>query len=426
MLSLYIHIPFCDKKCGYCNFTVVPTEDLWTQEKNKIILNYIDKLKEEIISVASKVKWKNIKTIYFGGGTPALIGETLLKELIDCILTHFDCEYVEELSIELNPQPCEEILDLVEDLSQSYDFLPRVRLSFGIQTLDDELLNLSGRQTSFVEIQHFLRNLALIKKSHVVYNADFIAFGKKPWEGQVRKLWDQERRDFFQAFVQSQLFDSFSVYMLELFEGSDWYLKYGKDHHVLGNQGILNTLKVDQTLFDADLIAQEFEAIKEIVEEWGYRRYEVSNFSLLGKSSIHNRVYRSGGDYLGLGVSASSYLHDPDLIKIFCGPVDASGVRWTQTKGILPYIKGEKIKSEEYQYLATKDTLIEQFFLGLRSDFWVKNIDAYASILVKDYKDRIQTYIDQKLLIQDRGILLATDHWLNVVHQICIELIEEF
>ncbi|MBP6911541.1 radical SAM protein [Patescibacteria group bacterium] len=176
MLSLYIHVPFCDKKCGYCSFFVVPKEGVDPQ--GKMIDGYMEGLIRDIQYWGDHYKKPQLRTLYFGGGTPGILGKDKLLHIINTIHEHFDLTYLEELSIELNPNPYEEILDLVHTLNTTYKDIPRIRYSFGIQSFDDSVLNLSGRQYSFAGIQKFLRDLREIKDGRNVFNLDFIAFGK--------------------------------------------------------------------------------------------------------------------------------------------------------------------------------------------------------------------------------------------------------
>ena len=98
-------------------------------------------------------KRPELKTLYLGGGTPGILGKERLIQIINTVNTYFDLTYLEELSIELNPNPYEEILDLIHTVNTTYKDLPRIRFSLGIQSFDDNVLKLSGRQYSFEGIQ---------------------------------------------------------------------------------------------------------------------------------------------------------------------------------------------------------------------------------------------------------------------------------
>ena len=143
------------------------------------------------------------------------------------LLEERDCEFLEELTIELNPDPFDEVLAFVEKANKKYKKLFRIRYSFGIQSFDDEILSHAGRNYIFNNLMNFFRELVDIKSMNAVYNLDFIAFGKSPKvlageesSGKVdadRLPRDQFRREFFNKLIRSQMFDGVSVYALELF-----------------------------------------------------------------------------------------------------------------------------------------------------------------------------------------------------------------
>jgi oxygen-independent coproporphyrinogen-3 oxidase len=178
-----------------------------------------------------------------------------------------------------------------------------LRRSIGIQSFDNEVLSDSGRAYTFQSCIDFLRRLVSLKKENAVFNIDFIAFGK--WN-QTRKGDRQLRNpvslEFFANLLESAFIDSVSLYMLELFPGSKWHAQ----QTALGmtpQEGYgLKQYGTDDDVYE------EFQILKEMIQDAGYRRYEISNYSLAGKNSIHNRVYRSMGEWLGLGTSAVSHL----------------------------------------------------------------------------------------------------------------------
>ena len=173
--------------------------------------------------------------------------------------------------------------------------------------------------------------------------------------------------------------------------------------------------------------------LKNIIMEWWYKRYEISNFSAVGKSSIHNRVYWEMEDYLWLWLSASSFINSRSLYfkgvkdKLLIGKdVDnLSWIRWTNTPYFPKYIGNEKIAESEIKLLSEKDYLIESFFLWLRTDRWVDNIEKYGSVLVKNWKDKIKLFEGNWFLkLHEKGFVL-TDEWMDCYNWIVTELLEE-
>lgn len=177
MFSLYLHIPFCRHKCNYCSFFVTP-EDLVEHQKMEIMKEEYSKiLHAQIAHLKELMPDEQIKTLYIGGGTPFQLGKERLFAVIDTIFSTRDCHELEELSIELNPDPIDETLLFVQESIERRQHLYRVRFSFGIQSFDDELLIASKRAYSYAQLPDFFRKLQRIKGANTVYNADFIAFG---------------------------------------------------------------------------------------------------------------------------------------------------------------------------------------------------------------------------------------------------------
>lgn len=127
---------------------------------------------------------------------------------------YFDCSQLEELSIECNPYPYSQTLESVQKIAQAYRHIPRVRFSFGIQSLDDTTLTLSNRDNNFAGIVQFTKDLLGLKQPHMLYNYDFIAFGTQT---------NSEAISWLQELLTSQAIDSYSLYTLELFAGAKRY-----------------------------------------------------------------------------------------------------------------------------------------------------------------------------------------------------------
>ena len=415
MLSLYIHVPFCVKNCPYCSFSVVENPN------DKMVNDYLLNLHNEIDSWW-KIFWRaEIRTIYFWWWTPNLIWSEEIWKLINHCEEVFDCENVWELSFECNPFPQDQVYGFVSDLQKNFKKYPRVRFSFWIQSLDNWVLENAWRPYTFPWMVDFLRWLRDLKQENSVFNFDFMAFWifnkTKKWDLQ---LWTPSVLEFFQNFVNSWFADSFSLYMLELFEHQRWRKENEKNQQI----GLF---------WNEDEIYEEFDILKNIIMDWWYKRYEISNFSAVGKSSIHNRVYWEMEDYLWLWLSASSFINSRSLYfkgvkdKLLIGKdVDnLSWIRWTNTPYFPKYIGNEKIAESEIKLLSEKDYLIESFFLWLRTDRWVYNIEKYRSVLVKKWKDKIKLFEGNWFLkLHEKGFVL-TDEWMDCYNWIVTELLEE-
>jgi len=385
--------------------------------------DYLKALYKEIKTTAPHIADKQIKTIYLGGGTPNVLSPEQLTGIVDFLGQHFDTSDVMELSIELNPYPTEEIYNLILYFHTHFKKRPRLRFSFGIQTFDNQILQDVGRPVSFAGLSDFIRWLREIKQENMVFNFDFIAFGKF---GETRKgeaqLWDPGKIDFFDRFASSKFADSFSIYTLELFPGSKWQSKT-PDKPISG------------TYYgsDDDIFA-EFAYLKDIVLDAGYHRYESSNFSKPGVSSIHNRVYRNMENYIWFGPSASSFSRlewlnsetlDFGAFGIKKLNKEAKAIRRTNTSNLVEYLKWNRIDTSKTVVLTQKDILIESFFLWLRTDVWITDIPKYIPLLVSNYKELIETYKDEWLLYDVDDRLLLTDKGMDVSNTIITELLKE-
>lgn len=431
MLSLYVHIPFCNQKCKYCSFNIFPVNNL--SNSQKIIDNYISSLTKEINFYSEILAKPQIKSLYFGWWTPNKIWAQNIIKIIDQIANKFDLEDLAELSFEFNPYPQEEIYSIIQELNNKYKSLARLRYSFWIQSLDNKILQQSWRETTFIWLVEFLRWLRAIKQNNNLFNFDFIAFGKfnetRKWNQQ---LWDQNTLNFFQDFVNSLFAESFSLYTLELFH---WSLRYHEQLKSLSATKTWWSSNFDLTnwrLSNDDDIYNEFSLLKDIILDSWYIRYELSNFSKLWKSSIHNRVYRNMGNYIWLWVAWSSFLNSniPNYEKIIktINPdfnIDNKWIRFTNTQNITDYINWKIIDPNNIQILNDDDYLIEKFFLWLRTDQWIDNIDEFTNILVPNYQSLIYSYQEQWFCTINNKKLKLTDQWMDVFNSIITDILNK-
>lgn len=416
---------------------------------------------------------QEIRTIYFGGGTPSIIGSEEMIRIIDHIGQVRNLDYIEELSIEINPDPVDDMLDLIKTVSQHYKKFPRVRFSIGIQSFDNEVLEESGRQYNFQACVDFLRKLTNVRMDHNIFNFDFIAFGKL---NQTRKgdiqLRDPAKLEFFQRFVESGFADSFSLYTLELFEGSEWFNQQIANHNYEKAGYWLKKYGTDDDVY------AEFELLKNIILDAGYQRYEISNYSRSGANSIHNRIYRAMDERLGLGTGATSHLKKENLEKFVILTKEESLshskersfvpqddiIQGTMTDiyswhiSIVPDIKRftawTRIDDKKTELLSELDFLKEKFLMGMRTMDGVildesakqeiyqayrlqtsqqeilptkkptiQNLDI-RTILVDDRQEKVELYEEQELCEFDGVSLKLTDTGMDVYNSIITELMK--
>jgi oxygen-independent coproporphyrinogen-3 oxidase len=252
--------------------------------------------------------------------------------------------------------------------------------------------------------------LVQLKADNSVFNFDFIAFGKfNTTKKGDRVLRDAHKRDFLVDFVSSYFADGFSLYTLELFPGSTRY-----HEQILKHSHAKDGLPLRKYGSDDDVYA-EFGFIKSLLQENGYRRYELSNFALPGKASIHNNVYRNMENYIGVGTSAASFIDlqkIPDLRRHITDDQDAIAVRRTNTKVIADYIKGKYIDEKTLENMTDQDYRIEKVFLALRTQAGIDHLSDYVDLFVPDreqkitqwQKDGVVDYFDDILVLKDKGM----------------------
>ncbi len=259
MTGLYIHVPFCKRKCFYCDF---------------ISFNYDERKADDYIKAlfkeSRKYKKEKISTVYIGGGTPSMLSAHQLQTLIDGIKKHFDATEIEEFTFELNPEST-----TAEKLKLLYDNKIS-RISFGLQSSNDEELKILGRLHT--------------------YNQFLTAYSNAKNTG-----FDNISIDLMYG-IETQSAESWQNTL-------DTVLKLNPDHISLYPL----TIEKD-TLFhkqnkktDPDLQAIMYNTACEKLKDAGFTHYEISNWAKDGKFSKHNTLYWKNQEYIGLGASASSY-----------------------------------------------------------------------------------------------------------------------
>ncbi|OSA95533.1 UNVERIFIED_ORG: coproporphyrinogen III oxidase [Clostridium botulinum] len=370
-ISLYIHIPFCKQKCLYCDFPSY-------SGKEKFISGYIDALNKEIKDKASSYK---IKSIFIGGGTPSYLDEIELEKLLKCINTLTLGENL-EFTIECNPG------SLSEDKLKIMKKYNVNRISMGLQSTKPSLLKEIGRIHTFEEFEN---NYLLARKvGFKNINIDLM-FG----------LPNQSVEDWRKTLEKIIEFnpEHISAYSLIIEEGTCFYNLY--------NQDKLN-LPSEEKERDMYLLT------KKILKENGYSQYEISNFSKDKKECYHNIVYWKLNEYLGLGVSSSSYIE---------------GKRIKNIDDIELYIKNinsnESVENEIYEN-NINDDMEEFMFMGLRMIRGIEERD-FKERFKKDidevYGDVIYKNIKQELLIRNGGRIYLTSRGIEVSNSVMSDFI---
>jgi putative oxygen-independent coproporphyrinogen III oxidase len=312
--GVYIHIPFCQSRCSYCDFAT----GLYQSE---LAERYVRAVVDEIGS--SPEKGERVDTIYFGGGTPSLLESSQLQQILHALNQQFELEPAPEITLEINPG------SVTQAKLRDFRSLGINRASFGAQTFDDRELAKLGRSHTAADARRTFHDLRVAGFENVSF--DLIA----GLPGQTREAW-QRNVDEALALQPEHL----SFYLLEVHSGTPLA------QHI--ERGL-------QPKPDEDLAAAMYELMLEEATKAGYEHYEISNLSRPGFESRHNSKYWTGEAYFGFGCSAHSY--------------DGGNRRWSNQRDVLEYVRlVEKGFSTviESQILSETDVRAESLFLGLR------------------------------------------------------------
>lgn len=357
--NAYIHIPFCKSKCNYCSFTSFV--DSLNIEK------YLFCLKNEIKHFYENEK---LNTLYFGGGTPSLLNINQIKELLNL----FDFEDNAEITVELNPNDVDEnYLDNLLNIGIN-------RLSFGVQTFDDEILKIIGRRHTSNEAINIVN---LSKK------AGFDNVSIDLIYGLPNQTIDYFKKDLEMAV--SLPITHLSFYGLKIEEGCKFYNNMPKN------------------LPDLDIQADMYEFLCEFLENCGYEHYEISNFSKNGFNSKHNLNYWNNNSYYGFGVSAHGY---------------DGNIRYSNKKNLIDYLNNP-LEHFEMNKLTSQQKLEEEIFLSFRKAEGV-NIkvikDKFNIEFESNYSNILQKY-NNYLIRTNQGYAFNTKGFL-ISNLILSEFIE--
>ena len=275
-LELYLHIPFCERKCAYCDFLSAPA-DL------PVRISYIKKLQEEIAYYGAQYGEYQVSSIFFGGGTPTILEGYQLAAILETVKEHFNITTDAEITVECNPGTL--TAGKAEKLVQA----GFNRISMGLQSADDRELQLLGRIHNFAQ---FLESYDLARKAGFQnINVDLMS----ALPGQTLKSW----QDTLQK-VTALRPEHISAYSLIIEEGTPFYERFAEDERIR-EEGGHPRLRPEE-----DVERQMYELTETFLHTKGYERYEISNYAKPGYECRHNCGYWTRKDYLGLGLGASS------------------------------------------------------------------------------------------------------------------------
>jgi len=389
-MSLYIHVPFCKTKCPYCDFnTYQGIEDL--------IPPYIAALTTELLLWGKVLDHPIVNTVFFGGGTPSYLPEGSISRILDAANTAFQVKADAEITIEANPG------DLSLKASQRLLAQGVNRLSIGVQSLDNDLLNLLGRRHNADEAIAAFKTAA---------DAGFTNVNLDLMYGLMHQSLDQWR-DTLQRLVSLQP-THISLYSLTVEEGTPL--------HAWVRDG-----KLPEP--DLDLMADMYHQAEDWLEEANYHHYEISNWSKDGLPSQHNLAYWLNQPYLGVGPGAHSSLGGCRFWEIDSPRTYNTSVkRWAETN---PQSATESLNMEAmleaiypvggYETISAEVRASETMFLGLRL---LDGIDLTAASalagtdLAARYAAEIKGLLELGLLEQQGTNLRLTKQTYLIANQV--------
>lgn len=374
-LELYLHIPFCLKKCAYCDF-------LSFQGEKEMRQKYVEALIREIEAVSSK-KYL-ISSIYLGGGTPSILSGEQIQKVMDAMRDTFHILPSAEISMECNPGT------VTEEKLLSYRRGGINRISFGLQSAHDDELKKLGRIHTW---ETFLESYQLARKTGFT-NINVDVMSGLPQQTVERYL------DTLKSVVDLSP-EHISAYSLILEEGTPFYQRYYETDR-------------EEELPDEETERRMYWKGRQLLEKYGYHCYEISNYAKTSKACIHNIGYWTGREYLGMGLGASS---------LFLGK------RFHNTNSMEEYLswadQPNKIRVEEA--CMTKKRAMEEFaFLGLRMTKGINTAEfnrRFGCTFQSVYGDVTERFLNLGFLAKGEGNIYLTDQGIDVSNQIMAEFL---
>lgn len=366
-ISLYIHLPFCEKKCFYCSF-VVSIGQLHRRE------DYLQCLRRE----AERHQGEGLHSIYWGGGTPSLLTEAQMQELAGMMRSVFAAGTDVEFTVEANPE------DVTLEKARLLKAIGVNRVSLGAQSFNDAHLKYLGRCHDAQQIGAAYDVLREAGFDNV--NLDLMY----SFPGQTLAQLEEDVRSL--TALKSE---HVSLYTLTVDPHSRFFAKKIKE-------------------VDSDLQADQYLRVTEFLKEAGYRQYEVSNFSKPRRESQHNVHYWHGGNYIGLGVGAHSH---------------QDGRRWWNVSRLNDYLQrirqGEDAE-ENFEELTSHQRLTETFLIGLRMTGGVDLVklqERYGCALTSEQARTMDGFIKEGWFIKEGPRIRASGQGFLVLDRLCARLI---
>ena len=399
-LELYLHIPFCVRKCAYCDFLSFAAPEREYRE-------YVDQLIEEIYGQSENFREYQVISIFVGGGTPSLLPAPLMEELFAVLHQCFDIAEDAEITIEANPGT------LTMEKLEIYRQSGINRLSLGLQSADDQELNYLGRIHTY---EDFLKSYQRAREAGFTnINVDLMS----ALPGQDLHSWKTTLRKVLMLKPEH-----ISAYSLIIEEGTPFYCRYGEgENHGSCSQWDSQTIWTGRGLKgrpmslwalpdlpDEEMDREMYHVTKELMAAHGYHRYEISNYARSGCEYLHNKGYWTGTEYLGLGLGASSYTFFH---------------RYHNTEDMEEYLSLDLSQvgaaARDIQEISLEERMEEFMFLGLRLMEGVSGTEFFSRFgqnMWNVYGTVIERLEKQGLIEVEMPVIRLTEQGIDVSNRV--------
>ena len=378
-LELYIHIPFCVKKCKYCDF-------LSFDNHKEMETPYVDALLKQIDFYGDLYKDRLISSIYIGGGTPSSLSYENTVKICERLFDKFDVSINAEVTMEVNPGT------ITQEKANAYAAAGINRISMGLQSANDDELKLIGRIHTW---EDFLKSYECILKAGIK-NTNIDIMTALPYQTEEKLQNTLKKVLMFRP-------NHISAYSLILEEGTPLFDEHWQDIAKRNHGRPTEAIPDEETEYALGELART------MLEDAGYARYEISNYARPGFECKHNIGYWNRTEYIGMGLGAASLVN---------------GTRFNVTSDMIEFIK--KMDEEDFngaltdiQVLSKREQMSEFMFLGLRMLEGVSIFEfqkEFGSTIDKNFGYAISKLIKQGLLTQDKGFYRLTKRGLDVAN----------
>ena len=389
-LQLYVHIPFCVRKCSYCDFLSFSTDE-------RTQLAYADALIREIEFYGPQMSQYTVNTIYIGGGTPTWLNEDKMVEILDAIYTYFNVSSDAEVSMECNPGT------VTAAKLEKYRRAGVNRLSIGLQSADDEELQILGRIHTF---EQFLKTYEMARNAGFGnINVDLIS--GIPYQTAEKFLHTLQK-------VVRLKPDHISAYSLIIEKGTPFYDAYKFD--AVKQEAGMQT----EVLPTEDEVYRIYKLTQQYLTQAGYEQYEISNFAHPGFECEHNIGYWTRENYLGLGLGAASLVENvrySNTIELYQYIDNCQDIKWVEyMQEDESCVTGTNLHAS-VDVVSRKAQMEEFMFLGLRQNCGVTREQferAFGIPIDGIYKNALDYLRDEGLLDTSEGRIVLTEKGMDL------------